>query len=234
LSYTRTSEGQRMNLREFPWRRMVVLFVGAAAIALLYVLFTKTELALLLTDPQALHRWVRDVGWLGPVALMGLMALAIVVSPLPSAPIALAAGAAYGHIWGTVYVTTGALAGALTAFGIARVLGGEAMQRWFGDRLSVGLLGSQNRLMLLVFGLRLLPFVSFDLVSYAAGLTPLATWRFALASLAGIVPISFLLTHFGDRLVGEELESVALAILALGLVTGVFAFFAGRYRGRRR
>lgn len=223
-----------MNLREFPWRRMVVLFVGAAAIALLYVLFTKTELALLLTDPQALHRWVRDVGWLGPVALMGLMALAIVVSPLPSAPIALAAGAAYGHIWGTVYVTTGALAGALTAFGIARVLGGEAMQRWFGDRLSVGLLGSQNRLMLLVFGLRLLPFVSFDLVSYAAGLTPLATWRFALASLAGIVPISFLLTHFGDQLVGEELESVALAILALGLVTGVFAFFAGRYRGRRR
>jgi len=213
---------------------MVVLFVGAAAIALLYVLFTKTELALLLTDPQALHRWVRDVGWLGPVALMGLMALAIVVSPLPSAPIALAAGAAYGHIWGTVYVTTGALAGALTAFGIARVLGGEAMQRWFGDRLSVGLLGSQNRLMLLVFGLRLLPFVSFDLVSYAAGLTPLATWRFALASLAGIVPISFLLTHFGDQLVGEELESVALAILALGLVTGVFAFFAGRYRGRRR
>ena len=234
MSYTRTSEAQRMNLREFPWRRMVVLFVGAAAIALLYVLFTKTELALLLTDPQALHRWVRDVGWLGPVALMGLMALAIVVSPLPSAPIALAAGAAYGHIWGTVYVTTGALAGALTAFGIARVLGGEAMQRWFGDRLSVGLLGSQNRLMLLVFGLRLLPFVSFDLVSYAAGLTPLATWRFALASLAGIVPISFLLTHFGDRLVGEELESVALAILALGLVTGVFAFFAGRYRGRRR
>ena len=223
-----------MNLREFPWRRMVVLFVGAAAISLLYVLFTKTELALLLTDPQALHRWVRDVGWLGPVALMGLMALAIVVSPLPSAPIALAAGAAYGHIWGTVYVTTGALAGALTAFGIARVLGGEAMQRWFGDRLSVGLLGSQNRLMLLVFGLRLLPFVSFDLVSYAAGLTPLATWRFALASLAGIVPISFLLTHFGDQLVGEELESVALAILALGLVTGVFAFFAGRYRGRRR
>ena len=234
MSYTRTSEAQRMNLREFPWRRMVVLFVGAAAIALLYVLFTKTELALLLTDPQALHRWVRDVGWLGPVALMGLMALAIVVSPLPSAPIALAAGAAYGHIWGTVYVTTGALAGALTAFGIARVLGGEAMQRWFGDRLSVGLLGSQNRLMLLVFGLRLLPFVSFDLVSYAAGLTPLATWRFALASLAGIVPISFLLTHFGDQLVGEELESVALAILALGLVTGVFAFFAGRYRGRRR
>lgn len=222
-----------MGLRDFLWRRMALLLAGAAAIALLYVLLTEIDLAGLLTDWQALHRWVRDIGWVGPVALMGLMALAIVVSPLPSAPIALAAGAAFGHIWGTVYVATGALAGALTAFAIARVLGGEALRRWFGDKLSVGLLGSQNRLMLLVFGLRLLPFISFDLVSYAAGLTPLAAWRFGLASLAGIVPISFLLTHFGDKLVGGELESLALAVLGLGIVTGVSAYFAGRHRDQR-
>tara|TARA_R110000737_G_scaffold259576_2_gene268101 strand:+ start:266 stop:523 length:258 start_codon:yes stop_codon:yes gene_type:complete len=85
--------------------------------------------------------------------------------------------------------------------------------------------------MLLVFSLRLLPFISFDLVSYATGLMSLATWRFAVASLAGIVPISFLLTHFGDSLIGGELESLGLEILALGLVTGLSAYFAGRHRG---
>jgi len=221
-----------MSLRELPWQRMAVLIVGAAVIAFVSVLLAETELAGLLRDPQALHRWVQDVGWPGPAVLIGLMALAVVASPLPSAPIALAAGAAYGHIWGTVYVVIGALTGALTAFTIARLLGGETLRRWFGDKLSVGLLGSQNRLMLLVFGLRLLPFISFDLVSYAAGLTPLAAWRFAVASLAGIVPISFLLTHFGDRLVDGELDRLALAVLALGLVTGVSAYFAGRHRGR--
>jgi uncharacterized membrane protein YdjX (TVP38/TMEM64 family) len=60
----------------------------------------------------------------------------------------------------------------------------------------------------------------------------LAAWRFALATLAGIVPISFLLTHFGDRLVGGELDSVALAVLALGLVTGASFYFARSRPGR--
>ena len=123
-------------------------------------------------------------------------------------------------------------AGALTAFTIAKVVGGERLHRFFGERLSMELLGSQNRLMALVFGLRLLPFVSFDIVSYAAGLTPLTTWRFALATLAGVTPVSFLLTHFGDSLVGGELEVIALAVLALGLLTGVSVVFA-RARIRR-
>lgn len=195
-------------------------------IVVLFFLLAETDLAKMLGDPQALRQWVQDIGWLGPVALMGLMALAIVISPLPSAPIALAAGAAYGHIWGTVYVTIGAEAGALIAFAIARFLGGETLQRWFGDKLALGLMGSQKRLMGLVFGLRLLPFISFDVVSYAAGLTPLAAWRFALATFAGVAPVSFLLTHFGDRLAGGELGSLALAVLALGLVTGGSLYFA--------
>ena len=215
-----------MRQRNGPWRRIAVLSLAAAMIAVIFFLLAETDLAKMLGEPQALRQWVQDMGWLGPAAVIGLMALAIVISPLPSAPIALAAGAAYGHTWGTAYVTIGAEVGALTAFVIARFLGGETLQRWFGDKLAVGLLGSQRRLMALVFGLRLLPFVSFDLVSYAAGLTPLAAWRFALATLAGVAPVSFLLTHFGDRLAGGELGSLALAVLALGLVTGVSVFLA--------
>lgn len=213
-------------------RRLAVLIAAAGVITVSFLLLTETGLAAMLSEPQALRQWVQDIGWPGPAVLMGLMAFAIVISPLPSAPIALAAGAAYGHIWGTVYVAAGAELGALTAFAIARLLGGESLQRWFGDKLALGLLGSQRRLMALVFGLRLLPFVSFDVVSYAAGLTPLATWRFALATLAGVAPVSFLLTHFGDRLVGGELDSLALAVLALGLVTGATVYFS-RSRSRR-
>ncbi len=48
------------------------------------------------------------------------MILAILVSPIPSAPIAVAAGAAYGHTWGRLYVLLGAECGALAAFGLAR------------------------------------------------------------------------------------------------------------------
>jgi uncharacterized membrane protein YdjX (TVP38/TMEM64 family) len=65
-----------------------------------------------------------------------------------------------------------------------------------------------------VFISRLLPFVSFDLVSYAAGLTRLHAWRFALATLARIVPASFILSHFGGETANSDATRSAIALLA--------------------
>ncbi|MBA3909132.1 MAG: hypothetical protein C0524_04415 [Rhodobacter sp.] len=47
----------------------------------------------------------------GPLALIGLMVLAIAASPIPSSPIALAAGALYGTLCGGALVVTGAVLG---------------------------------------------------------------------------------------------------------------------------
>lgn len=170
-----------------------------------------------LQDTEKLHQLVASAGWGGPAIIVGLMAVAIVFSPLPSAPIALAAGTAYGHTLGTLYVLTGAELGALGAFAIARLAGRSAMERWFGRGAMMRLEGSQWTLMAIVFLTRLMPFISFDLVSYAAGLTPLAVWRFALATLAGILPASFLLAHFGAELTAADTGRVAVALLVLGL-----------------
>lgn len=71
--------------------------------------------------------------------------------------------------------------------------------------------------MIAVFTSRLLPFVSFDLVSYAAGLSSLHFWRFALATLFGIVPASFLLAHFGDEAASGETWRATWAALIIGL-----------------
>lgn len=167
-------------------------------------------------DESSVAAWVEVSGRLGPGLIVALMAVAIVVSPLPSAPIALAAGAAYGHVAGTIYVVLGAELGALIAFGVARILGREVIKHWFGERVETGLLGSQNALMFAVLVSRLLPFVSFDLVSYAAGLSGLNVWRFAVATLAGIVPASFLLAHIGAEAVKGDWARAGWA--AIGLV----------------
>ena len=166
-----------------------------------------------------LRERVAQLGTWGPLMVIGLMVLAILVSPIPSGPVAVAAGAAYGHAWGTLYVLLGAEIGALAAFGLARLLGRDVVQRWFGDRLSVGLLGSQTALMGIVLVSRLLPFISFDIVSYAAGLTALSFWRFAVATLLGIVPASFLLAHFGSEMAASESDRIMVSILALGVIT---------------
>jgi len=174
-----------------------------------------------LLDGERLETLVARAGLWGPVLIVTLMTVAVVASPIPSAPIALAAGAAYGHLWGTVQVVIGAELGALIAFGLARVLGYDVLRRVFGDRVDAGLLGSQTALTATVFASRLMPFVSFDMISYAAGLSRLHAWRFAFATLAGIIPASFLLAHFGGEAVSRDLGRATWAVLGLGLVTGL-------------
>lgn len=201
--------------------RLLAGIALVSALAAIYWTLHATGALATLLDGAELRRSIVALGAWGPAAIVSLMVLAILVSPIPSAPIALAAGAAYGHAWGTLYVLVGAELGALAAFGIARLLGYQAMRRWLGPRLEIGLFGSQNALMAIVFATRLLPFVSFDLVSYAAGLTVLSFWRFALATLAGVAPASFLLAHFGGEMATGETDRILYAVLALGLLTAV-------------
>lgn len=187
----------------------------------------------MLTDANALRIRVADLGYWGPLAIIGLMTFAVVLSPIPSAPIAVASGAVYGHFWGTGYVLIGAEIGALIAFTISRVLGQDIVYRWFGERVRIRLLGSQRALMGIVFVSRLMPFISFDLVSYAAGFTSLSAWRFAIATLAGIVPASFFLAHLGGEIVEGKPDRALAAVLLLGaliLVPLAIRFFR-RHRG---
>ncbi len=209
----------RMHLMQSTRFKLLAGVALLASLAALYRLLHETGALTTILNPAALHDLIDRLGVWGPLAVIGLMVLAILVSPIPSAPIAVAAGAAYGQLWGTVYVLVGAEIGALAAFGIARWLGTETLRRWFGERLSVGLMGSQNMLTGIVLLSRLLPFVSFDIVSYAAGLTVLSFWRFALATLLGIVPASFLLAHFGGKMATGNALQIALAALALSAVT---------------
>ena len=202
------------------------IIAGIAVAALLvgaYVALSRTGALAAIMDGDILKEFIARLGPFGPLAVIGLITVAIVLNPIPSAPIALVAGAVYGHVWGTLYIVLGSETGALIAFTIARLVGYDVVRGWFGDRLShrlsLRLLGSQNTLMAIVFATRLMPFISFDIVSYAAGLTPLGWWRFAIATLAGIIPASFLLAHFGGEMASDDSRRIMTAIIALGAIT---------------
>ena len=184
---------------------------GAAALA-------DTAYLQLFTEPELLIAAIRDLGYLGPLLIIAHMCVAIVLNPLPSAPIALAAGAVYGHGLGTVYVVVGAEIGALIAFVIARWAGYDLTRRYFTDAGVLRRINSQNTLTLLVFVSRLIPFMSFDLISYAAGLSPIKAWRFALATLLGLIPVSVALAHFGAEIGSGNYPVMIGAVLLLGLL----------------
>lgn len=206
-----------------PIRRGLMILLFILVIFGTYAVLLKTGALGQLLDGESVRQAALHLGSGGPLLIIALMTLAIVMSPIPSAPIALAAGAVYGHYWGTAYVAVGSLAGALIAFSVSRFLGYNFVQSWLGSNPSPGMLSrfmkSQNGLMAAVFATRLMPFLSFDIISYAAGLTPLTVWRFVLATLLGIIPASFVLAHFGDELASADLTKAALTVLALGAFT---------------
>ncbi len=77
-----------------------------------------------------------------------------------------------------------------------------------------------------------MPFLSFDLISYGAGLTPLKLWRFALATLLGLLPMSFLLAHFGNEFAAGNGEDMARLVLWLGLLVALPLIVACVWRRR--
>jgi len=202
-----------------------------------YILLGQSGVLEQLLDVRRFEALIESLGYAGPVLVVGLMTVAIVMSPIPSAPIALASGAAYGHIWGTLYVAVGSGAGALVAFGLARLVGYGVVRSWLKAKPSSTFLNrffqSQNALTAVVFATRLMPFLSFDVISYAAGLSPLRTWRFAVATLLGIIPASFVLAHFGDTMTTGGTRELFLTALILGLITAApiaWKFTPARYR----
>lgn len=218
-----------------PASRIILVLLIAVGLAVGYFTMTGSNLMALFTDLDALVARVHKLGALGPFLLIGLMALAIVLNPLPSAPIALGAGAIYGHTLGTAYVVTGAELGAVIAFMIARLAGYDLTRRFFGESGSLKGISSQNSLTALVFVSRLIPFMSFDLISYAAGLSPIKLWRFAVATLLGLLPVSFALAHFGAEIGNENYRTLVGFVLIIGLLTivPVLLRFSRHLRTRR-
>lgn len=202
--------------------RLVLGVAVLIGLSVLYWILMETGALSMLTNQQALREWVAQLGLWGPLAIIAMMIMAIVMSPIPSGPIALVAGAIYGAVWGTVYVIIGAETGALLAFCIARLLGYELIHRWSRIRPLLDWLGkdrSQTGLMLIVFASRLVPFISFDAVSYAAGLTPLSFWRFFIATLIGIVPTAYLIVRFGEVLITADSRGFAIVLILISGVT---------------
>lgn len=220
-----------------PLQKILILLGLACLGVLVYVILDVNNVFSKLQDGKAIQMYVESLGYFGPVVIVLLMTSAILVSPLPSAPIAIAAGAVYGHFWGTIYVIIGSVSGAAGAFCVSRCLGYEYINKLLNDYKPLKFSRSQDALMGFIFVSRLIPFLSFDVISYAAGLTPIVFWRFFLATLVGIAPASFFLAHVGSEMASAELSRIGAALLllaALTVLTFLFKLIKNKFENNRK
>lgn len=147
--------------------------------------------------PDRIETFLSRFGMFAPLVFIVLLAIAIVISQIPNVPLAIAAGMLFGPFRGGLYCLIGGLLGAMACFFIARSLGITFLRRIFGKVPCFSDRCKETHLALLIFLSRLIPFLSFDLISYCAGLTNIKVKTFLVATLFGMIPMTLLFTHMG-------------------------------------
>lgn len=160
---------------------------------------------------------IKSWGMWGAFGSIGLMIIHSFV-PFPAELLACANGMIYGPLWGTIITWTGAMLGAVLAFGLARRLGRPFVERMVvaRDWKVLDDWAEKNGWQVLLIG-RLIPVIAFNLINYAAGLTRLSWWQFIWTTSVGILPMTVLMVMMGDSIESLGWQSWFI-LLAGGLV----------------
>lgn len=155
----------------------------------------------------------------GPSLVVLLQTLQAVISPLPSWPVTVAAGALYGALPGTLLSLAGGCLGAAVNFMLARRLGTPLVSRHLGPRWlqAAARLGPVHFLVLSLMG-RLIPVASFDVVAYVAGISRISLPAFLAVAALGQAPALYAYAYVGRDLAAAQEASLVGSLLLLLLV----------------
>ncbi|MEX1104105.1 MAG: TVP38/TMEM64 family protein [Dehalococcoidia bacterium] len=207
---------------------LILFFLALVAAYVIAVVFFDVSLDV---DAEPFQEWVEDLGWWGPLAYMGLLALSVLIAPIPNAPIFVAAGLVWGPVLGTVYSMGGMALGSIIAFYAARWVGRRHLARLVGHKAAERLDDLAERMGgRLIFWARMLPAVNFDYISFLAGLTSIRFWTFFLYSMLGMLLPTTVAVVAGDGL-GKDIR---ITLFAAGLWVAGIAASAGYFWYRHR
>jgi uncharacterized membrane protein YdjX (TVP38/TMEM64 family) len=183
-------------------------------------------------DLSGVREHLRGFGPWAPAVAFALIQLQAVVAPLPSFPVVYANGLLFGTLWGGLLSWASVIVSAALCFALARLWGRPLVQRV----VSPAALG-QADVLLERYGVfavllgRLLPFTAFDLLSYAAGLTPMRLRPFLVATAVGMTPATFLMAAAGD-FGGGSLGTLGGAALGIAALAGAAVWLRARLCAR--
>ncbi len=147
--------------------------------------------------------YIRSFGGWAMAFSFVLMVFSSLIAPLPAFMITLSNAAIFGWWQGAILSWSSAMAGAALCFFISRVLGRDIVEKFAGQGALAAVEGYFEKYgTKTILICRLLPFVSFDAVSYFAGLTPMGFLPFSLATGIGQTPATVVYSYVGGMLTG--------------------------------
>ena len=204
------------------WKIVVAACIAASILSYICIPSVKDMINRIVTmfaagDFTVVREFVASYGSYAAAVSFGLMVLQSVMAPLPAFLITFANANLFGWWQGAILSWSSAMAGAALCFYIARILGRDAAEKLTskaGLKQIDTFFDKYGKNTILIC--RLLPFVSFDIVSYAAGLTSMPFLSFFIATGIGQLPATIVYSYVGAVLTGG----------AKFFVTGLMILFA--------
>lgn len=218
------------------WFKIAIILIPIV----LYILIDPVQIAvkrsvfiLSMVDVDAAKGYILSFGIWAPMVSFLLMVFQSLLAPLPAFIITFANAGLFGWIKGAILSWSSAMVGAALCYAIARIYGRTVVEK-ITTRAALKevdkFFEKYGKWAVLVA--RLLPFVSFDVVSYAAGLTAMGFWEFIWATGLGQLPATIIYSYVGGVLTGSARTMVMGLSIAFALT--IVIFVSKQVRGARR
>ena len=210
------------------------LALVAVAVALLLVYLFVPAINTLVNDIvkmfktgnfSAMRSFIAQYGAWAMLVSSLLMIFQSLAAPLPAFFITLTNANLFGWWQGCILSFVSSMAGAALCFYIARILGRDVVEKICTKgalKQIEDFFAKYGKKCILVA--RLLPFISFDVVSYAAGLTNMGFWGFFIATGIGQLPATIVYSYVGGMLTGgaKLMFTALLCLFALAIAVSIF------------
>ncbi|MDF2548518.1 MAG: putative rane protein [Anaerosolibacter sp.] len=214
-------------------RRSTWMKIGALIAIVLIYLFVKpvkdsiNEVIILFSkvDVEAVKAYILSFGIWAPIISFLLMVFQSIAAPLPAFLITFANAGLFGWVKGAMLSWASAMAGAVLCFYIAKFYGRATVEKLtskFALENIDEFFEKYGKYAILIA--RLLPFISFDIVSYAAGLTSMSFWAFFWATGIGQLPATIVYSYVGGMLAGGVKKFVFGLLILFSLSVMIVLF----------
>lgn len=192
-------------------RLAVVLVLAFIAVALIV-----NQLPAL--SASRIERWIESLGPFAPVVYIVIYALRPLVF-FPASILTLTGGVLFGAWFGTFYTVIGATLSACVGYFMAEKIGHLWNRTAPLERLQKVQKQMETNGFLSVLWFRLVPFLNFDVVSYAAGIARVKWLPFVSATIIGMLPGTIAYNFLGGSLLEGDLRIIGAAIAVVIIFT---------------
>ncbi|MBZ9634740.1 TVP38/TMEM64 family protein [Clostridium sp. FP1] len=185
-------------------------------------------------DVGSAKEYILSFGILAPIVSFLLMILQSIVAPLPAFIITFSNAGLFGWVNGAILSWSSAMAGATLCYYISKFFGRNVVGK-LTSKIALEKIDEffQRYGKYAILIARLIPFISFDIVSYAAGLTSMSFWSFFIATGIGQLPATIVYSYVGGMLTGTT-KTFVMGLLILFALSALIVLLKKMWNDKKR